>query len=712
MSWSLSGNEYTVDSSSGESAVNWEDSIWESDSIAAEYVESGYSREAATRSKSATKNKLLSRIFKSSERTSNSNGLRRAFSYPHKFMIDSKRLEESKRRQGRLLLVSLLENFCALYDQSPQHNRKLFFMICKTLSGMGLIDEEYIDEMAGVRSAYMSTFKQLVIQAMATMKQEVEPKPLQRMMSIGYRNDKGSPDNSDYFSGNHETHNSFETPSVKRTYSKLSKMSFTDILELYNSRYETDFIEVRKLGRGGFGSVFKVQNKLDGSEYAVKKIRLRSEKTRHEKIFREIKFLSKLDHPNVVRYYGSWLENVKRSFDDESEEDLDYEYDHDEFSQDLVASPLQSQTFDSDLQAVPDDASESLTNSEDSNSIEFAFDDPDSVADSKDVASSPSQSTLIHLGKETQIMPFDDFSACESQDAPVKPPAGIANMELTLFIQMQLCHSTLYDYLDARNRAISNPQNGIPIAIDSSANLQLFRAIVQGVAYIHDQDMIHRDLKPMNIFLDCSIASDDDPEFLIQNVDVLVPRIGDFGLVTGMEDFITPSSRPDSRKQSICSGSSSSRTSRVGTITYASPEQLADPPQMYDQKSDIYSLGIILFELYCPFSTLMERAQLLQNLRHGVLPDGFLAKWPKEATLVLWLMAEDPTKRPTAREILEFDMLIPPTYGSSRDNDTQYAELERRTTQLQQENEELRARLAELETRLSRCSCQHTDSQD
>lgn len=93
---------------------------------------------------------------------------------------------------------------------------------------------------------------------------------------------------------------------------------------------------------------------------------------------------------------------------------------------------------------------------------------------------------------------------------------------------------------------------------------------------------------------------------------------------------------------------------------YASPEQLARPNLGYDQKADIYSLGIIFFELYHPFTTLMERHAVLRTLRGGELPLDFVSRWPKEAAFVLWLMAEDPRMRPTAREILEFDLIRKP----------------------------------------------------
>jgi translation initiation factor 2-alpha kinase 1 len=47
-------------------------------------------------------------------------------------------------------------------------------------------------------------------------------------------------------------------------------------------------------------------------------------------------------------------------------------------------------------------------------------------------------------------------------------------------------------------------------------------------------------------------------------------------------------------------------------------------------------------------------------LRNGILPKGFVERFPKEAAFILWMMAEDPDKRPNAKQILDFELLAGP----------------------------------------------------
>lgn len=52
--------------------------------------------------------------------------------------------------------------------------------------------------------------------------------------------------------------------------------------------------------------------------------------------------------------------------------------------------------------------------------------------------------------------------------------------------------------------------------------------------------------------------------------------------------------------------------------------------QVYDYKVDIYSLGLIFFEMLVPFSTGMERLTVMTRVRDGTFPDGFIESYPDE----------------------------------------------------------------------------------
>lgn len=95
------------------------------------------------------------------------------------------------------------------------------------------------------------------------------------------------------------------------------------------------------------------------------------------------------------------------------------------------------------------------------------------------------------------------------------------------------------------------------------------------------------------------------PENIFFANDDLV-KIGDFGLATDM--LIN--------------------TEKVGTELYMAPEMLGDDP--YNYKVDIYSLGIIYFELLVEFGTDELRVKTLRRLRMGSFPENFHAVFAKQ----------------------------------------------------------------------------------
>lgn len=103
------------------------------------------------------------------------------------------------------------------------------------------------------------------------------------------------------------------------------------------------------------------------------------------------------------------------------------------------------------------------------------------------------------------------------------------------------------------------------------ARLELFVGVCQAVQHAHQKGIIHRDLKPGNV--------------LVTEVDGKpTPKIIDFGVAKATEQKLTDMSLDDAE-------------AIVGTPAYMSPEQ-ADPMSIdIDTRTDVYSLGVILYEL-------------------------------------------------------------------------------------------------------------------
>ncbi|OLY85640.1 Eukaryotic translation initiation factor 2-alpha kinase 1 [Smittium mucronatum] len=163
----------------------------------------------------------------------------------------------------------------------------------------------------------------------------------------------------------------------------------------------------------------------------------------------------------------------------------------------------------------------------------------------------------------------------------------------------------------------------------------------------------------------------------------LIPRVGDFGLAVSSNSNPSidnpslafhplktepqlPSNNPPTFSQSNSQSQGQTRdsdsfhdsekktqhTSGVGTVTYSAPEQISSSTQNYDSKVDIYSLGIIFFELFYPFNTLMERDHVLRDLKKGIFPPSFMEKYPDYVGFINSMMSPNPDLRPTSIEVL------------------------------------------------------------
>ena len=127
------------------------------------------------------------------------------------------------------------------------------------------------------------------------------------------------------------------------------------------------------------------------------------------------------------------------------------------------------------------------------------------------------------------------------------------------FFAMELIHGhPLTQYVDERK-------------LGTLQRLELLANVCDAVHHAHQKGVIHRDLKPANILVDESGK----------------PKVLDFGVARASEPNIHVTTIHTHVGQ------------LVGTLAYMSPEQIAGDPGELDTRSDVYSLGVVMYELLC-----------------------------------------------------------------------------------------------------------------
>ncbi|KAL0969170.1 hypothetical protein UPYG_G00223410 [Umbra pygmaea] len=452
-------------------------------------------------------------------------------------------------------------------------------------------------------------------------------------------------------------------PSSVIPHSHVFNAPFSTGLQRQFSRYFNEFEELQLLGKGAFGSVIKVQNKLDGCNYAVKRIQVNPASKQFRRIKGEVTLLSRLNHENIVRYYNAWIErhetpSIGVLSSDSSEPQSTVEKLVQVQAPSLGIKELCVSMLDNvEANAAPPALASSV---EWSTSIERSSSAKCSVHDSSEEDDDEEEvfcASFLPSNSDTESdIIFDNGEGSISQEEPSKllacdttestdseRPQVIAHY---LYIQMEYCEkSTLRDTIDQG------------LHRDSSRLSRLFREILDGLAYIHQQGMIHRDLKPVNIFLD----SQDHV------------KIGDFGLATDHPANVAAACKLDIEE----SGSAvmfkpdptGNMTGMVGTALYVSPEVQGNTKATYNQKVDLFSLGIILFEMsYRPMTTGSERVSVLSQLRAEEIhfPEDFPEyESGTQRKVITWLLNHDPALRPTAQELLKSELLPPPQMEES-----------------------------------------------
>ncbi|XP_064091396.1 serine/threonine-protein kinase PLK1-like [Macrobrachium nipponense] len=180
-----------------------------------------------------------------------------------------------------------------------------------------------------------------------------------------------------------------------------------------------------------------------------------------------------------------------------------------------------------------------------------------------------------------------------------------------VYIILELCRRRSLMELHKRRKAVTEPEARY-----------FLKQILLGVKHLHDRQVIHRDLKLGNLFLN----------------DEMELKIGDFGLATKVD-------YEGERKRTLC-----------GTPNYIAPEILCKKGHSYEV--DVWSIGCILYTLLVgkpPFETQTLKdtyMRIKKNEYHVPSRIGPLAR-----TLITKLLQGDPSKRPNVDSIISDDFM-------------------------------------------------------
>ena len=186
--------------------------------------------------------------------------------------------------------------------------------------------------------------------------------------------------------------------------------------------------------------------------------------------------------------------------------------------------------------------------------------------------------------------------------------------EENIIFELEYCQSSLKEYLNENGKLERNPTIFKNIA----------QSLIRAVITIHKKGIMHRDIKPDNIFIVDEDTEDEDK----------IIKLGDFGCSVLINE---------------------NNSEKIGSLFYSAPEILQD--LKYDERCDLWSIGATLFELY--FGVLPYGNEPDENIILNMIDDenNFIFRKCGIANLdILFkgLLAIDPNKRITFQELSEY----------------------------------------------------------
>ena len=175
--------------------------------------------------------------------------------------------------------------------------------------------------------------------------------------------------------------------------------------------------------------------------------------------------------------------------------------------------------------------------------------------------------------------------------------AGVTEQGRPFFVMEWVEGQSITDYCNERK-------------LTTRERLELFVPVCRAIQHAHQKGVIHRDIKPSNVLVaaDSSQWTDNNAQAAHVGSNTHLPKVIDFGVAKAIDPLSADNADNVTQLGEL-----------VGTPAYMSPEQASADPDI-DTRSDVYSLGALLYELLVgtsPFAN-NERTLTREEMRHAI----------------------------------------------------------------------------------------------
>ncbi|KAF3603948.1 hypothetical protein F2Q69_00038294 [Brassica cretica] len=249
--------------------------------------------------------------------------------------------------------------------------------------------------------------------------------------------------------------------------------------------------------------------------------------------------------------------------------------------------------------------------------------------------------------RNTEFPPFDECVRSVFGSSTHKPSSEENSLGVDPFVRsLEWGDVSLRQWLDKPERSV-----------DVLECLHIFRQIVEIVNAAHSQGIVVHNVKPS-----CFVMSSFNHVSFIESASCSDSGSED-GPISQKEEkgsynkiLERQIEKLEEEKKQRCLPMK--HVLAMETSWYTSPEEEFGSPSTC--ASDVYRLGVLLFELFCPVTSREEKSRTMSSLRHRVLPPQILLKCHKEASFCLWLLHPEPTCRPSMSDLLQSEFITEP----------------------------------------------------